>query len=277
MSTNCPLGHFGETHRRVGLGGGQWVATINGCLGWRSVRLPSGCHIGVRTACRWTRRWIRLLLPIWRQAFQLGSSARTRDVATIRAGTGRRRWVSSSPTSRLELARIILADFDPRVLAIAAQPFRLVGPDGSRIRRHVPDLLLVDVDGAVTVVDVKSPHKRTDGSVQALMAWTDRIVALRGWALEAWYEAPHCLLTNVTFLAGYRRRSVVDATLFPAIRSAVGDGRSIAEVERVIGFERVASVRPAILHLLWSGELVTDLTRPLCGASVVRIAAGGMR
>jgi hypothetical protein len=157
-------------------------------------------------------------LPIWRQAFQSGSSARTRDVATIRAGTGRRRWVSSSPTrvGRLELARIILADFDPRVLAIAAQPFRLVGPDGSRIRRHVSDLLLVDVDGAVTVVDVKSPHKRTEGWVQALMAWTDRIVALRGWALEAWYEAPHCLLTNVTFLAGYRRRSVVDATLFPA-------------------------------------------------------------
>jgi hypothetical protein len=30
------------------------------------------------------------------------------------------------------------------------------------------------------------------------MAWTDRIVALRGWALEAWYEAPHCLLTNVS-------------------------------------------------------------------------------
>lgn len=100
--------------------------------------------------------------------------------------------------SRLELARIILADFDPRVLAIAAQPFRRVGPDGSRIRRHVPALLLVDVDGAVTVVDVKSPHKRTEGSVQALMAWTDRIVALRGWALEAWYEAPHCLLTNVS-------------------------------------------------------------------------------
>jgi hypothetical protein len=64
---------------------------------------------------------------------------------------------------------------------------------------------------------------------------------------------------------------------FPQIRSAVGDGRSIVEVERVIGFQRVASVRPAILHLLWSGELVTDLTRPLCGASVVRIAAGGMR
>ena len=40
--------------------------------------------------------------------------------------------------SRLELARIMLADFDPAVTAVAAQPFRLIGRDGSRVRRHVP-------------------------------------------------------------------------------------------------------------------------------------------
>ncbi len=44
--------------------------------------------------------------------------------------------------SRLELARIMLADFDPSVAGIAAQPFVLAGADGSRERRHVPDLLL---------------------------------------------------------------------------------------------------------------------------------------
>jgi len=32
--------------------------------------------------------------------------------------------------SRLELARIMLADFDPAVTAVAAQPFRLIGRDG---------------------------------------------------------------------------------------------------------------------------------------------------
>jgi hypothetical protein len=58
--------------------------------------------------------------------------------------------------SRLELARIMLADQDPEVAAIAAQPFQLTGPDQERVRRHVPDLLLVDRDGGVTVVDVKS-------------------------------------------------------------------------------------------------------------------------
>ncbi len=62
--------------------------------------------------------------------------------------------------SRLELARIMLADFAPEVVAIVAQPFRLIGADGERIRRHVPDILLVDADGGVTVVDVKAPHMR---------------------------------------------------------------------------------------------------------------------
>ena len=55
--------------------------------------------------------------------------------------------------SRLELARIMLADFDPYVTGIAAQPFLLTGADGSRVRRHVPDLLLAGADGGVTVVD----------------------------------------------------------------------------------------------------------------------------
>jgi hypothetical protein len=64
--------------------------------------------------------------------------------------------------SRLELARIMLADFDPCVTGIAAQPFLLTGADASRIRRHVPDLLLVAAGGGVMVVDVKAPSRMAD-------------------------------------------------------------------------------------------------------------------
>lgn len=45
--------------------------------------------------------------------------------------------------SRLELARPQLADFDPQVGQIYAQPFRLVACAGGRVRHHVPDFLLV--------------------------------------------------------------------------------------------------------------------------------------
>ena len=78
------------------------------------------------------------------------------------------------------MARLMHADFAPDVIAIAAQPFRLIAADGDGIRRHVPDSLLVDAAGGVTVVDVEAADKRNDPEVRALMRWTARSVALRG-------------------------------------------------------------------------------------------------
>jgi hypothetical protein len=60
--------------------------------------------------------------------------------------------------SRLELARIQLADFDPAVVEIAAQPSQLTGRDGGVLRRHVPDLLR-RAGGSVVVVDVRPAHR----------------------------------------------------------------------------------------------------------------------
>lgn len=172
--------------------------------------------------------------------------------------------------SRLELARIMLADFDPSVTAIAGQPFRLIGADGARIRRHVPDILLVTADGGAMVVDVKSPHKRDDPDVRAVMQWTRDAVGLRGWGFEEWYGAPPDLLTNVRFLAGYRRRAVIDESLIPAVREAAGGPVAITDLERSVAADSVV-VRPVILHLLWTGALATDLDRPLDGLSVVAL------
>jgi len=44
--------------------------------------------------------------------------------------------------SRLELARLLLADFDPDVVSIFAQPCLLKAVVEGRARRHVPDFLL---------------------------------------------------------------------------------------------------------------------------------------
>lgn len=170
--------------------------------------------------------------------------------------------------SRLELARIMLADFDPEVTSIAGQPFRLIGPAGTRTRRHVPDILLLTADGGARVVDVKSPAKRGEPDVRAVMEWTRSIVGLRGWDFEEWYGAPAGLLANVRFLAGYRRRAVIEASLLPAVREAAVRPLAIADLERFVPADPVLA-RPAILHLLWTGQLAADLTRPLDGRSVV--------
>ncbi len=44
--------------------------------------------------------------------------------------------------SRLELSRLLFADFDPSVPAIVAQPFLLQTVLEARVRRHIPDYLL---------------------------------------------------------------------------------------------------------------------------------------
>jgi transposase InsO family protein len=57
--------------------------------------------------------------------------------------------------SRLELDRLLLADFDPDVEWLATQPMWLSGADGAKTRRHVPDLLTRLRGGGYLVTDVK--------------------------------------------------------------------------------------------------------------------------
>ncbi|MGH3624330.1 MAG: TnsA-like heteromeric transposase endonuclease subunit [Sciscionella sp.] len=56
--------------------------------------------------------------------------------------------------SRLELARLLFADFDRSVQRILAQPFLLRAAVAGALRKHVPDYLLLTSTGPL-VVDVK--------------------------------------------------------------------------------------------------------------------------
>jgi hypothetical protein len=175
--------------------------------------------------------------------------------------------------SRLELARILLADFDPGVSGLAAQPFLLAGADGGRARRHVPDLLLLRADGGVTVVDVKAPSRLADPAVKAQFAWTRQVCAGRGWAFEAWSGADPQLLANVRFLAGYRRRAVIAGELIPAVLDAAGRQLTIGAIEQALSkWPRQELVRPVVLHLMWSGRLRADLRQPLGTDTPVQLA-----
>jgi hypothetical protein len=177
--------------------------------------------------------------------------------------------------SRLELTRLLVADFDHKIVGIAGQPFQLAGRDGDRIRRHVPDVLLLDADGGVTVVDVKPQHRLSDPKVQALHAWTRKVVALRGWGFEEWSGCGGRRLENIRFLAGYRRAWLVRRDLASAVEKVVGAASTIGEVEWRLRTKPKIVIRPLILNLLWSGFLVTDLDArlgrqsPLVRGSVV--------
>lgn len=166
--------------------------------------------------------------------------------------------------SRLELARILLADFDPDVVAVTAQPFQVRAHDGDRMRRHVPDLLLVHADAGVSMVDVKAPTRLQDSRTQEQFSWMRRVCSGQGWAFEAWSGADPVLLDNVRFLAGYRRHWVIDPHALAKVADAATGRRTIGEIERSLAGNHSAEVvRPAVLHLVWWGHLRAELSCPL--------------
>lgn len=88
--------------------------------------------------------------------------------------------------SRLELDRLWIADYDPEVVWIVGQPMWLRGQDGDTVRKHVPDFLLTDPAGHLTVVDVKPAQFLDRPEVAAQFAWTDRLCRAKGWVYEVW-------------------------------------------------------------------------------------------
>ncbi len=174
--------------------------------------------------------------------------------------------------SRLELARLIFADFDRAVQRILAQPFLLKAKVDGKIRKHIPDYFLLTDRGPV-VVDVKPEHLLAKPTVAYTFAWTRRLVEARGWLYEVWSGAQPHHLENLRFLAGYRRPWLFDAALLDRIRGADLEGRTFGEVVRGVAGCEPEVARAAVLHLLWRGELTTDLSTPLSGRhEIVRSA-----
>ncbi|WP_395358397.1 TnsA-like heteromeric transposase endonuclease subunit [Streptomyces sp. YH02] len=173
--------------------------------------------------------------------------------------------------SRLELSRLLFADFDPLVRFIAAQPFLIQAVVKGEPRRHVPDYLLVTDEGPV-VVDVKPRERLTNPKVAFTFDWTKRTVQSRGWQYEVWSEPPTARLENLRFLSGYRRDWLFDSALLAELRLANFDGLTLGDAARITRHRPEPCVRAAIHHLMWAGELSADLARPLSPATLLRQA-----
>jgi len=161
--------------------------------------------------------------------------------------------------SRLELSRLILADFDPATVNMSAQPFLL--EHGGR--RHVPDFLLTDVDGVVSIVNVKPSERLEDPKVKDALRWAGDLFHTRGWRSEIWSGTEAVAMANVRFLAGYRRSAIVDPALVALVDDVVEAGDRIGDIEQRLAPRQPRDIRPAILHLLWTGVMRADLSAPI--------------
>ncbi len=170
--------------------------------------------------------------------------------------------------SRLELAWLLCADFDPTVVGISAQPFGLRSRVGDRLRRHVPDFLWLRADGSAGVANVKPAAALADPEVAEALAWPGRLVEAHGWEYQVWSGDDPVYLANLRFLAGYRRPGLISDALVDEVFAAVRPGDRFATVTSRLG--NVASpmgIRAALLRLLWLRRLSADLRRPLTGVS----------
>jgi hypothetical protein len=197
--------------------------------------------------------------------------------------------------SRLELARLLYADFDRDVTAIVAQPFLLRAEVDGVLRRHIPDYLMATTAGPL-VVDFKPRYRVAKPEHAFTFAWTREAVESRGWRYEVWSEPPDAELANVRFLAGYRRdwlfkpelteeisdlavgkesppEPLFDPVILDEVRARVADGDSLGEAFDCLPGRPAPLVRAGVLHLLWKQQWSVDLSVPLSARSVLRTAS----
>lgn len=150
--------------------------------------------------------------------------------------------------SLLERDRLLAADFDRDVVAIASQPFGLTARVGGANRHHVPDFLLIGRDGTPTVVDVKPARLAAKPEVLEVLEWTGNLIHQRGWRYEVWSGLTPTLQENLRFIAAGRHANSVDPEALSLLERQEADGRTIGEVrccgEVVSADGRHGSVRP---------------------------------
>ncbi|GHB71754.1 hypothetical protein GCM10010331_69650 [Streptomyces xanthochromogenes] len=174
--------------------------------------------------------------------------------------------------SRLELTRLLHADFDPLVQGIVAQPLLMKTMAGAKVRSHIPDYLLITAQGPV-VVDVKPHRQLTRPEVAITFEWTRRAVEARGWRYEVWSEPPEAELENIRFLAGYRRDWLFRPELLDELRLADLDGLPLDAAIQQLPHWPKPCVHAAVHHLLWAHDLRADLSEPLIPSRLLRRAA----
>jgi hypothetical protein len=177
--------------------------------------------------------------------------------------------------SRLELARLMLADFDLRITAICAQPFLIRARVSGRVRRHVPDFFLVSAEGSVTVVNVKPAARLSDPVIAEALAWPAALIEEHGWTHEVWSGDDPVLLANVRLLASQRRAGLVPEGMLAEVLGACSSGITVQELVLWLqGSIEPWLAKPAVIRLLWQQRLTADLRRPLDGGSELVVAHG---
>lgn len=175
--------------------------------------------------------------------------------------------------SWLERDVVMMLDFDPEVVGIVSQPFWLVWHDGRRLRRHCPDYFARRSDGTAIVVDVRADDRIEPKDAEGFTAM-EVACAQAGWRFRRVGEPGAVVTANVRWLSRYRHpRCLGAAGVGESLLAAFEQPRVLWEGATAVG-DRMA-VLPVLFHLLWHGDLATDLTTRLGPSALVYRARVG--
>jgi hypothetical protein len=191
------------------------------------------------------------------------------------------RWFSTTAgrfleyESLLERDWMLLLDFDREVEWICEQPLRLRFVRDGEPASHVPDLLVWRA-GIPELCDVKSQERLEDPVFRAQVEATGLACAEAGFGYRVLSEPDRQLLVNVRWLAGFRERPPDPDGERARMLALLAAGRcSIGEL--LSGARESMLARPVLMHMLWAGEALADLSAPLAEDSLVsarlRVAA----
>ncbi|MGY3056175.1 hypothetical protein ACVWZD_000419 [Streptomyces sp. TE3672] len=177
--------------------------------------------------------------------------------------------------------RMDLADFDPTVRSMIGQPFKLRAEEGPGKAGYIPDLMLISNNGKITIVD-SSPTAGDLRPSERVLDWAEEVIRARGWTYEWWAgpkDAQH--YTNIKALRGFCRpmHHVQQALIEPILTLCADTSLPITAVEENLTNEKMPQpmVRAVIQHLLWWGDLTTDLYRPIITGTRVRTDGAARR
>jgi hypothetical protein len=201
------------------------------------------------------------LADCWMVPFELVRPVRAaaafkgqRNFAGLWCGTN---WRHVGFGSWCERDHLMSLDFDPDVIGVSSQPFRIALPAPLLRHSHVPDYFARRGDGSAVVLDVRS-EVRVKPAGQDVFQATEGLCTGIGWSCQRLGALPPVYLANLRWLAGYRHprcsREPV-ATLLTGI--LVSGPATLRDLKAAAG-DPVTTV-PTLFRLLWRHRICTDL------------------
>jgi hypothetical protein len=179
--------------------------------------------------------------------------------ATMRAHVGYESW--------LERDHAMMLDFDPDIVAFAAQPFWMSLQVDGTLRSHAPDFFVRHRNGSATVIDCR-PDERIKPSDAAVFAATRHACEQVGWSYARSGAVAGEQAENVRWLAGYRQARFWVASTVERLLAVFAVPRPLMDGVSWCGPS--AAVLPVLYHLMWCHRLSADLATPLSESTMVR-------